>query len=133
MDLGEAFLRQYHSFACGRYTSVRDDAGVAVLLVLQLQKFTELSAIFLHGRCHICELVQDAQVFQEEAERVAALVPVVGTVITTETRQQPHGSVSILSIVQVGGVGGTFLQGNNWISWLKAKWCLVVVILTDPV
>lgn len=110
-----------NNIQCGRYTSVGDDAGVAVLLVLQLQKFTELSAIFLHSRCHVCELVQDAQVFQEEAERVAALVPVVGAVITTETRQQPHGSVSILGIVQVGGVGGTFLQGNNWISWLKAK------------
>lgn len=103
------------------YTIVRDDAGVAVLLVLQLQKITELCAIFLHGCCHVCELVQDAQVFQEQAERVAALVPVVGAVITAQTRQQPHGGVGILSVVQVGSVGGTFLQGNHWSSWLKAK------------
>lgn len=57
-------------------------------------------------------LVQDAQVFQKEAERVAALVPVVGAVITAQAGQQPHGSVSILGVVQVGGIRGTFLQGK---------------------
>lgn len=133
MDLDVAFLRQHHSFASGHYTIVRDDAGVAVLLVLQLQKITELSAIFLHGRCHVCELVQNAQVFQEEAERIAALVPVIGAVIAAQSWQQPHGSVSILSVKQVGSVGGTFLRGNSWISWLKAKLWLVVLILTDLV
>lgn len=95
-------------------TCVGNYTGVAVLFVLQLQKFTELSAIFLDDCCQVGKLVQDPQVLQEEAERVAALVPVVGAVIAAQTGQHAHRCVRILRVIQVGSVRGTLLQNDIW-------------------
>lgn len=91
-------------------TFIGQHIWIAVLFVSQLQKVAELCAIFFQYCCQVGELLRASHVLQKEAECVATLVPVVKAVVTTQSRQQPHGCVGIFSIKQVGSVGRTVLQ-----------------------
>lgn len=95
------------------HTCVYHDIRIAILPVLQLQKITELSAIFLNCDSQVCKLPGTPHVLQEEAERVPTVPPVVEAVIPTQPRQHPHRCVGILSIIQVGSVWRTLLQGKT--------------------
>ena len=101
-------------------TRVAQHVWVAVLLVPQLQEVTEGSAVLLQAQREVGDLGRGAQQppapggapqdLQDQAEGVAALVPVVGAVVPAQARQHPHGRVGVLSVKQVGGVRGTLLE-----------------------
>lgn len=68
------------------HTCICQDTRIAILFVLQHQKFTKPSVIFFNCGSQVCKLLWVPYVLKQEAERVPALPPVVRAVIPTESR-----------------------------------------------
>lgn len=103
------------------HTCICQHIRIAVLFVLQLQKVAEHGAIFFYSCGEVCKLLRTPRVLQEEAERVATLLPVFGAVIAAQSGHRAHGRVCIFGIIQVGSVRRTLLQEEKMIFTIEVK------------